>query len=55
MNFNVDLQNLMSLFSQGVIIQVWFFAGANQYIENREKKKPLEVAKPQVARAILER
>ena len=32
-----------------------FFAGANQYIENREKKKPLEVAKPQVARAILER
>ena len=27
-------------------------AGANQYIENREEKKPLEVAKPQVARAI---
>ena len=30
-------------------------AGANQYIENREEKKPLEVAKPEVARAILER
>ena len=30
-------------------------AGANLYIENREEKKPLEVAKPEVARAILER
>lgn len=30
-------------------------AGANLYIENREKLKPLEVAKPLVAKAIMER
>ena len=37
------------------VAKVLITAGANQYIENREQKKPLEVAKPQVARAILER
>ena len=30
-------------------------AGANQFILNREEKKPLEVCKPEVARAIMER
>ena len=30
-------------------------AGANQYIQNREEKTPIEVAKPEVARAIMER
>ena len=30
-------------------------AGANQYIENRDQKTALQVAKPQIAREILER
>ena len=37
------------------VAKVLISAGANQYIENKEEKKPLEVCKPQVARAILER
>ena len=37
------------------VAKVLIAAGANQYIENREQKKPIELAKPQIARAIMER
>ena len=37
------------------VAKVLIAAGANQYILNREEKRPLEVAKTEVARAIMER
>ena len=36
------------------VAKVLIAAGANQYIQNKDEKKPLELAKPQVARAIME-
>jgi ankyrin repeat protein len=37
------------------VAKILISAGANQYLENKKKQKPLEMAKPQIARAILER
>ena len=37
------------------VAKILISAGANQYIQNKEEKKPLELAKPQIARAIMER
>ena len=55
-NFN-EVQSRISNFKQSLSNPRWykigiFFTGANQNIENKEKKKPFQVAKPEVVEAL---
>ena len=52
MKFKVEFQTLIRVYLIQSDVKQDFFAGANQNVENKEKKKPFQVAKPEVVEAL---
>ena len=52
MKFKVEFQTLIRVYLIQSDVKQDFFAGANQNVENKENKKPFQVAKPEVVEAL---